>query len=139
MGTLASELRPIAHEMTPAPRVYVDANVPTGVVAVMRRDLGWDVLFVLEHDDLRRASDRTHFTRAVDLGRTLVTQDHDFLDDGRFPPGLGPGVLVCCASDERTLVRLLRHAHRCLFSETEGRTLAGRKIVLTADDLYGRH
>ena len=32
---------------------------------------GWDVLFVLEHDDLRRAPDIEHFRRARELGRTL--------------------------------------------------------------------
>ena len=37
------------------PRVYADANIPTDVVAYMRATLGWDVLFVLEHDELRRA------------------------------------------------------------------------------------
>jgi hypothetical protein len=136
MRTLASELRAIAHDMMSGPRVYVDANVPAGIVATMRRDLRWDVLFVLEHDDLRRASDRVHFSRAVDLGRTLVTQDHDFLDDRRFPPALGPGVLVCCASDERTFVRLLHHAHHHVFAGGAGADLAGRKIVLTVDMLH---
>ena len=62
----------------------------TGVVQSMRTDLGWDVLFVLEHDDLRRARDDEHFHRALDLGRTLITLDHDFLDDRRFPPTIEP-------------------------------------------------
>ena len=85
MGTLASELQPIAADLASAPRVYVDANVPAGVVTFMRHDLRWDVLFVLEHDDLRRARDIEHFHRALDFGRTIVTLDHDFFDDRRFP------------------------------------------------------
>ena len=36
MGTLASELGPHAERITEQPRVYVDANVPAGLVAFMR-------------------------------------------------------------------------------------------------------
>ena len=108
MGTLASALRPIALEITDAPRVYVDANMPVGIVDAMRRELHWDVFFVLEHDDLRRAPDAEHFRLALELGRTLITLDHDFLDDRRYPPDLSPGVVVCSAPDEAGLLRLLR-------------------------------
>ena len=65
MGSLASELRPIASELSAAPRVYVDANVPWGAVDFMRHDLRWDVLFVLEEPAFRRASDLEHFHRAL--------------------------------------------------------------------------
>jgi Domain of unknown function (DUF5615) len=135
MRTLASELRAMTHDVTSMPRVYADANVPAGVVSAMRHELGWDVLFVLEHDDLRRASDARHFSRAIDLGRILVTQDRDFLDPGRFPPDLAPGVIVCVASDERTLLRLLRYADRRLLRPSTGQPLAGRTVVLTVDVL----
>ena len=43
MGTLASALRPIAADLVDAPRVYIDANMPAGVVSAMRRELHWDV------------------------------------------------------------------------------------------------
>jgi precorrin isomerase len=112
MGTLASALRPIAGELADAPRVYVDANMPAGVVDAMRRELRWDVLFVLEHDDLRRASDREHFQRALDFGRTLLTLDRDFANSARFPPEHGPGVIVCSAPDEPALLRLMRRVDR---------------------------
>jgi hypothetical protein len=56
MGTLASALGPIADRLHDAPRVYVDANIPLGLVGFMRQQLGWDVLFVLDDPDLRRAS-----------------------------------------------------------------------------------
>ena len=72
MGTLASELGPIAGELAGAPRVYVDANMPVGIVHAMRHELAWDVLFVLEHDELRRAHDIVHYQRALDFGRTLI-------------------------------------------------------------------
>lgn len=134
MGTLATALRPIARDMTDAPRIYADANVPAGVVAMMRRELRWDVLFVVEHDDLRRASDASHFSRAAEQGRVLVTLDRDFLDDRRFPPALGPGVIVCSAPDADGLCRLLRYAHRTLIRrEGPGVPVAGHKVLLTPD------
>ena len=108
MGTLASALGPVARELTGAPRVYVDANVPAGLVGLMRHELGWDVLSVVEHDDLRRAPDEEHFRRAFDLSRTLVTLDHDYFDTRRFPDFQNPGVIVCTAPDERRLASLLR-------------------------------
>mgnify|MGYP003576393711 CR=1 FL=1 len=85
MGSLASELAPLAARASDAPRIYADANLPTGIVAAMRQALGWDVFFVLEHDDLRRAPDREHFARAPEQGRTLITLDRDFLDGRRYP------------------------------------------------------
>ena len=127
MGTLASALRPIAEDLADAPRVYVDANVPAGVVAAMRRELRWDVLFVMEHDDLRRAPDREHFRRALDFGRTLITLDRDFLDDSRFPPERSPGVVVCSAPDENGLLRELTQLDRDTFrADGAGAAAAGR-------------
>ncbi|HKV99445.1 MAG TPA: DUF5615 family PIN-like protein [Vicinamibacterales bacterium] len=134
MGTLASELRPIAAELTDAPRVYVDANVPLGVVSVMRHECHWDVLFVLEHDDLRRAADAEHFRRALELGRTLITLDHDFFDDRRFPPESSPGVVICSAPDEANLIRLLRHLDQhVLRTGSAELPLRGRKVEMTPD------
>jgi predicted nuclease of predicted toxin-antitoxin system len=135
MGTLASGLRPIAEELAGAPRVYVDANLPSGVVSAMRRELGWDVLFVLEHDDLRRAPDAEHYQRARDLGRTLITLDLDFLDDRRFPPSDSPGVIVLFAPDESGLVKLLARADREMLRSQTGQpvSFAGRKIQVVPE------
>jgi len=136
MGTLASALRPIAGELADAPRVYVDANMPAGVVEAMRRELRWDVLFVLEHDDLRRASDREHFQRALDFGRTLITLDRDFANRDRFPPDIGPGVVVCSAPDEAALLRLMRRIDKELLrtNDTALMPLRGRTIHLAPGD-----
>ena len=106
MGTLYTELASHAERLN-GPRVYADANVPAGVVEYMRHALHWDVLFVIEHDDLRRASDLAHFRLARQLHRTLVTIDRDYLDDRRFPPAQSGGVLVVWAPDERLLARTL--------------------------------
>jgi hypothetical protein len=137
MGTLASELRPIAAEFSAAPRIYADANLPAGVVSAMRHELGWDVLFVLEEPDWRRAPDRRHFDRALELGRTLVTLDQDFFDDRRFPLELSPGVIVCAAPDETGLMRLLRYADRAMLRSPghPDMPLRGKKIELTLDVL----
>jgi hypothetical protein len=132
MGTLASELRPIAAQVAHAPRVYADANVPAGAVTAMRHLLHWDVLFVLEHDDLRRAPDAEQYRRARELGRTLITLDHDFANDRRFPPDASPGVIVCSAPDEPALVRLLAEVDRTVFRvpNAEATPLLGRKILM---------
>ena len=70
MGTLASELAPHAERLSEHTRVYVDANVPARLVTFMREVLHWDALFVIEHDDLRRAPDMEHYRLARQLRRT---------------------------------------------------------------------
>jgi len=112
MGTLASELGGHAERVSGQPRVYVDANVPAGVVSFMRQSLQWDVLFVLEHDDLRRARDGEHFRLARQLRRTLITQDRDYLDDRKFPPQQSGGVLVLAAPGEKGFIALLKRVDR---------------------------
>ena len=141
MGTLSTELADHAERLSPRPRIYADANVPAGLVAHMRLRLGWDVFFVLEDDDLRRASDSKHYELAEQLRRTLVTLDRDYLDDRRFPPDLSGGVLVINAPDERQLSALLDRVDAQLFhaDETEelvAQPLRGRKLQINTD--WGR-
>jgi hypothetical protein len=144
MGTLSSELAPHAQRLVPRPRIYADANVPAGLVAYMRSHLEWDVLFVMEEDTLRRASDEKHYRLAQQLRRTLVTMDRDYLDDRRFPPEDGSGVLVINAPDETLLSSLLDRIDRALFRQRDGigeemtvtLPLAGRKMHAHTD--WGR-
>ncbi len=89
----------------------------------MREKLKWDVLFVLEHDNLRRARDIEHFRLARQLGRTLVTLDRDYLDDRTFPPEEGAGVIVFSVPDERWLRKLLARMDRELFRAADGKPL----------------
>lgn len=131
MGSLSSELRPIAAGLSDAPRVYVDANLPLGVVNYMRQELRWDVLFVLEDPDLRRGRDVEHFERALAFGRTLITLDHDFLDARRFPPPAGPGVVICTAPNEDGLKRLLKQLDQTLRADPRQLPLRGQIIELT--------
>jgi uncharacterized protein DUF5615 len=142
MGTLSSELAPHAERLVPRPRIYADANVPAGIVAHMRRRLGWDVLFVLEENDLRRAPDVKHYQLAHQLRRTLVTMDRDYLDDRRFPLDGCGGVLVVQAPDERQLSSLLDRVDRVLFHADDSedpvaQPLAGRKLQINNE--WGRN
>jgi hypothetical protein len=144
MGTLSTELAPHAERLSPRPRIYADANVPAGVVAYMRARLEWDVLFVMEDDGLRRAPDLRHYRLAQQLRRTLITMDRDYLDDRRFPPAEGSGVLVINAPDERLLASLLNRIDRALFRHSDAGCeshstplpLAGRKLQVHTD--WGR-
>src|SRR5262249_49372962 len=107
----------------------------------MRTKLRWDVLFVLEEDELRRARDVKHYELARQLRRTLVTMDRDYLDDRRFPPESSGGVLVVQAPDERELASLLTRVDRLLFRSDESslpvpQPLEGRKLQINTD--WGR-
>jgi hypothetical protein len=144
VGTLASELGPHAERLTGQPRLYVDANVPAGLVTFMRTRLRWDVLFVIEHDELRRARDGEHYRLARQWRRTLITFDRDYLDDRKFPPPDSGGVLVLTAPNEQGYVALLKRLDAELFraERGEGRErpeslealpLEGRKLHVHVD------
>jgi hypothetical protein len=137
MGTLSTELAPHAQRLTPRPRVYADANVPAGLVSFMRTRLDWDVLFVIEDEELRRAPDVKHYRLAQQLGRTLITMDRDYLDDRRFPPEESGGVLVIQAPDERQLIGLIARVDRLVFGESEEtrapQPLLGKKLQVHTD------
>jgi len=138
MGTLSTELARHAQRLSSRPRIYADANVPAGLVAHMRLRLRWDVLFVVEEDTLRRAPDLEHYRLAQQLRRTLVTMDRDYLDDKRFPPAEGSGVLIINAPDEQQLTLLLERIDRDRFNADVLRPLplAGRKLQVNSD--WGR-
>jgi hypothetical protein len=142
VDTLASRLGGIIEGLTDAPRVYCDANLPAGLIRFMRERLRWDVFFVMEEDDLRRASDIEHFRMAAQLRRTLLTLDKDYLDDAMFPPAEGSGVLVMSAPHEAQFERLLREVDRVLFRPSSGTRagvdssrmpLLGRKLHVHTD------
>jgi hypothetical protein len=142
MDTLAKRLGAIIDSITDAPRVYCDANLPAGLIRFMRERLRWDVFFVMEEDDLRRASDIEHFRMAAQLRRTLLTLDKDYLDNVRFPPAEGGGVLVLSAPHQELFERLLKEIDRVLFRALAGKRqgpdvsrmpLLGRKLHVHTD------
>ena len=98
----------------------------------------------MEEDDLRRAPDIEHFRMAAQLRRTLLTLDHDYLDDARFPPAEGSGVLVLSApargpvrapADEvdRVLFSPLPHERQKSSADASRLPLRGRKLHVHAD------
>jgi hypothetical protein len=136
MGTLASELGPHAERLTEQTRVYIDANVPAGLVAFMRDVLHWDALFVLEHDDLRRARDDEHYRLARQLHRTLISFDRDYLDDRKFPPEESGGVLILQAPEERGYIALLKRLDTEVFQPSliaSTLPFEGRKVHVHVD------
>lgn len=132
MRTLSSELGSEVARTASVPRIYADANLPAGLVAFMRTTLGWDVFFVMEHDDLRRAPDTRHYRLAREMHRTLITLDRDYIDDRRFPPDESGGVIVLSAPDRRRFEDLLRRVDRRLVRPGHPETLlpAGAPLVL---------
>jgi Domain of unknown function (DUF5615) len=132
MGTLSSELAGHAARVSGHPRVYIDANVPAGLVSFMRTELHWDVLFVIEHDDLRRARDHEHYRIARQLRRTLITFDRDYLDDDKFPPAHSGGVLVLTAPEANGFMVLLMRLDRELLRQAP-LPLEGRKLHVHVD------
>jgi len=141
MRTLSSELGSALDEHPGLPRLYADANVPRGLVGFMRERLRWDVFFVMEHDDLRRARDEEHFRLARQMHRTLITLDRDYFDDRRFPQRECGGVIVVSAPDERMMGRILRRVDRFVMRAGDeaghepatALPLAGRKLHADMD------
>jgi len=136
MGTLASELAPHADRLSEHTRVYVDANVPAGLVTFMRDVLHWDVLFVIEHDDLRRAPDAEHYRLARQLRRTLISFDRDYLDDRKFPPAQSGGVVILTAPEERGYIGLLKRLDTEVFQPSLSASaipFGGRKVHVHVD------
>src|SRR4029453_3908593 len=138
MGTLASELGGYAERVSGQPRVYVDANVPAGLVSFMRQALHWDGLFVLEHKELRRSSAGGPHQLARQLRRTLITQDRDSLDDRKFPPEQSGGVLVLWAPVEKGLMVLLKRVDREVLRRTAASHLNADGDVEAPLPLEGR-
>ena len=140
MGTLASELGPHVERAASQPRIYVDANMPAPLVTFMREDLHWDVLFVIEHHDLRRARDGEHYRLARQLRRTLITLDRDYLDDRKFPLDESGGVIVLMAPQENGYIQLLKRLDAEIFrarsedaERSERLPLEGRKLHVHVD------
>jgi hypothetical protein len=99
------------------------------------------VLFVIEHDELRRASDGEHYRLARQLRRTLITLDRDYLDDRKFPPVESGGVVVLTAPEERGLLALLARIDQEVFRRPDAAAapevaplpLRGRKLHVHVD------
>ena len=73
-------------------RFLVDEHV-SDLLAGALRDRGWNERTV-EERGLRGRPDEQVLAAAFKEDRVLLTQDADFLDEGRFPPHRNPGIVV---------------------------------------------
>ena len=140
MGTLASELGPLARARSAnAPRVYADANVPARArVASCARSSAGTCCSCSSTTTCAARRDIEHFRLARHLGRTLITLDRDYLDDRRFPPDEGAGVLVFCAR-RAGLRRLLAAPRSRRLFRPERRRRCGRMERRTAGVAHRLH
>ena len=124
--------------------------MPAGLVGSHAPTLEWDVLFVLEKTMVcgGRFGHRALPPRAAAAAHARHAR-RDYLDDRRFPPAEGAGVLVISAPDERELSALLDRLDLTLFqsgpesestaddtAEPVALPLAGRKLHVHTD--WGR-
>jgi len=96
------------------------------------------VMFVIEHDELRRARDCEHYRLARQLRRTLITLDRDYLDDKKFPPDESGGVIVLMAPEERGYLNILKRLDQVFRApeqpeRPEPLPLEGRKLHVHVD------
>ena len=77
-------------------RSLVDENTGPTIAAALR-SLGWNARAANEVG-LNGRSDEDLFAYAWRDDRIIVTQDHDFMDDRRFPPHRNPGVSASMSS-----------------------------------------
>ena len=70
----------------------VDESLGEAVALVLRED-GWNAEFALDVG-LGGHSDEDLLAYAWKEDRVLLTHDHDFLDDRRFPPHRNPGIVI---------------------------------------------
>jgi predicted nuclease of predicted toxin-antitoxin system len=89
-------------------RFLVDESLGQGVALVLR-GAGWNVEFALDVG-LGGRSDEDLFSYAWKENRILLTHDHDFLDDRRFPPNRNPGVIILpgASGSDEGLISALR-------------------------------
>jgi predicted nuclease of predicted toxin-antitoxin system len=88
-------------------KIKLDENIPLRAQAVLQQ-LGHDVDIVIQ-ENLAGSSDNRVWQATQEADRFLITQDLDFADIQRFPPGSHAGVLVMrlgASGREALLLRL---------------------------------
>lgn len=105
------ELEDFRREFTKKCRFLVDESLGIEAARVIR-SLGWNVAFASELGLIGK-DDATVFSVAWSSDRVILTHDHDFLDDRRFPQHRNPGLIVLPGASgtseplEREVSRLL--------------------------------
>ena len=98
------------------PRFYADENFPPLGIAILRK-LGADAI-TAEETGRRGQPDENLVAEPLRLGRILITCDHDYLDDCRFPLIHCPAVIVCDFGT--TTSSDILHSFDCLSFSTNG-------------------
>lgn len=88
-------------------RLYVDEDIPSGVVKFIRDKLCWDTKHVCEEKDLQEKGDIYHHRRARQERRILLTRDKDYLDPRRFPFHKSQGIVVIEEKNTERIIHIL--------------------------------
>jgi predicted nuclease of predicted toxin-antitoxin system len=86
------ETHGLEEELGGKARFLVDENIDRIIIKVLRKK-GWNAISVTEAN-LAGHSDEDVLAYAWREDRILLTQDHDFLDDRRFPEHRNPGIII---------------------------------------------
>ena len=120
-------------------RVYADEDIPAELVEFARNHLGWNVVYVCEHEAWCQRCDVWHHRQARMQGRLLLTRDKDFLDPTRFPYHKCPGVIVLEGRKPARLRGLLQKVARFRGRDTGGRSLEFSKCIVSEAGLRRRY
>src|SRR5262245_56670963 len=112
-------------------RILVDESLDPDLTLALG-ELGWKAQSVSDAG-LSGRSDEDVLAHAWRTNQFLLTSDHDFLDDRRFPPHRNPGIIILpnAAIDSDSFANALQQA---LYTIAPlGKTYRGSKIVITSD------
>jgi predicted nuclease of predicted toxin-antitoxin system len=119
-------------------RLYADNNIEKEILEYLRKE-GFDVLAVGEHSQLKNQEDEFHYQKARQYDRYLLTHDHDYWDDKRFPLWQSPGVIILPKNEESQAkyfpVLLRKIIERDYNVDNGSRHLGGVKFRLTWDGM----
>jgi predicted nuclease of predicted toxin-antitoxin system len=126
------ETHELEQELGGKAQFLIDENINEIVTEILRRK-GWNAISVTEVN-LAGHSDEDVLAYAWREDRILLTQDHNFLDDRRFPEHRNPGIIILPSEP----VGSSKFAHSLLQALTIvgsfRKLYRGAKIVFTRDN-----
>ncbi len=108
-------------------KIKLDENIPIHIAPILRQQ-GHDVDTVKE-EGLQGVPDRHVWKKVREENRFFITQDLDFSDIRRFPPGSHSGIMLL-RLDNPTLSQLIQRL-RLLFSSADAERWWGCFIVVS--------
>ncbi|MDQ5827943.1 MAG: DUF5615 family PIN-like protein [Chloroflexota bacterium] len=89
----AAEIENYGRAIKRKPRFYVDEDVPTLAVEILRE---WEFnVLTAEEAGKRGHPDENHLAEAQKQGRILITCDRGYLNERRFPLNQTSALIVC--------------------------------------------